>query len=256
MFTIRKLLLNDKMRLIMMAAFFIVFVYFSITLIIAESEWINRILIIAVVVFFSFFFILSEILKYLYKKVMQKLVADCDPEESLNMANKFKKYDIIKGYKNPLLVLQTLIYMDLGDYNQLEKHIENPVFQAGANMKLIYNYNKFYIALNHHDFDQATEYFRLINEAYKKKSKRKQAVKPIYSLNLISADYYLYKKNMTKAEDGLRAVNPDFLNPREKTYYYISYAKFCKQKGLQKEITYLKDAQAIGPHLAHVKNYD
>jgi hypothetical protein len=255
MFTLRKLLLSDRMRLIMMFVFFLVFVFFSVQFIIDQTEWLNRIIIAVIALFFSFFFVLSEILKYIYKVATKHLVLNCDPDLAIKDADKLAKYDMIKGYKNPLLVFYTLVYMDQGNFEQLEKHIENPVFQTSSNLKLVYNYNKFYLAIHHDDFDQATEYFRLITAAYKVKTKRRYAVKPIYSLSMITADYYLLKKNMTKAEEGLRNVDPNFLNPREKSYYYISYAKFLKAKGHQKEINYLKDAQDIAPKLAHVKNY-
>jgi len=255
MFTLRKLILGDKMRIFMMIVLFIVFVFFSTKFALEQTEWINRIMIIIIAVFFSFFFLLSEILKFFYKQATKRLVLDCNPEAALEIAAKLKKYDIIKGYKHPLLIFHTLVYMDQGDYESLEKHISNPHFQTSANLKLVYNFNQFYLSLYHQDFEKATEYFRLITIAYKVKTKRRYAVKPIYSLSQISADYYLYKQNMTKAEDGLRNINPNYLNPREKSYYYISYARFCKLKGLQKEAVYLKDAQEIAPNLAHVKNY-
>lgn len=255
MFRLNKLVLGEKMRLFMMAVFLVIFVVFSVQIIMEEQELRIQIMYAVVMLFFSFFFIISEVLRFFYQKATKHLVIDCNPDKAIEAANMLKKLDIIKGYHNPLLVFYTLIYMDQGDDVKLEEHLKNPTFQTSSSLKLVYNYNMFYIAIHQKDLDKATEYFKLINDAYKIKTKRKYAARPVYSLSMVSADFYLLKGNMNKAHDFLKNVAPSSLNQRELTYYYIAFAKFYAAEKNQKESVFLQDAREIGPELAHVKNY-
>jgi len=255
MFRLNKLVLGEKMRLFMMALFLVVFIVFSVQIILEEQELRIQILYILVMLFFSFFFIISEILRFFYQKATKHLVIDCKPDQAVEVANTLKKLDIIKGYSSSLLVFYTLIYMDQGNYEKLEEHLKNPAFQTSSSLKLVYNYNMFYIQIHKNDFEKATEYFKLINDAYKVKTKKKYAARPVYSLSMVSADYYLLKGNMNKTYDFLKNVVPTSLNNRELTYYYILFAKYYKAEKNQKETVYVNDAREIGPELAHVKNY-
>lgn len=256
MFTLRRLVLGEKMRLIMMFVFFVVFVIFGVQFISGQDSVTNIILSIVFLSFFAFFFLLSEVLRFIYRQATKALVVDCDPKLAEQYIAKITKLDIIKGYKNTNLVFYSLMYMDQGDFKKLDEHIENPIFQTSSSLKLIYNYNKFYIALHNDKFEVATKYFRLITEAYTKKTKKRKTAKAVYSFNLIAADYYIHKKNLTKAEQNLKAINEDLLNLRERTYYYISQAKFNHLKGNeQKEVSFLTQAKEISENLYHVANY-
>jgi hypothetical protein len=255
MFKLNKLVLGEKMRMFMMAVFLVIFVVFSVQIILEEPELRLQIMYILVMLFFSFFFIISEVLRYFYQKATKYLVLDCNPDKAIQVANTLKKMDIIKGYHSPLLVFYTLVYMDQGDDEKLEEHLKSPAFQTSSSLKLIYHYNMFYIAIHQKDLDKASEYFKLINDAYKVKTKRKYAARPVYSLSQVSADYYLLKGNMNKTYDSLKNVVSTSLNNRELTYYYIAFAKYYAAEKNQKESLYLKDAREIGPELAHVKNY-
>ena len=145
MFKLNKLVLGEKMRMFMMAVFLVIFVVFSVQIILEEPELRLQIMYILVMLFFSFFFIISEVLRYFYQKATKYLVLDCNPDKATQAANTLKKLDIIKGYHSPLLVFYTLVYMDQGNYEQLEEHLKNPAFQTSSSLKLIYNYNMFYI---------------------------------------------------------------------------------------------------------------
>lgn len=256
MFTLRRFVLGEKMRLFMMFVFFIVFVIFGVIFIGDQDSLTNVILSIVFLSFFSFFFLLSEILRFIYRQATRALIVDCDPVLAEKYISRINKLDVIKGYKNTNFVFYSLMYMDQGDFKRLEEHIEHKVFQTSSSLKLIYNYNKFYIALHEDKFEVATKYFRLITEAYTVKTKRRKTAKAVYSYNAIAADYYLHKKNLTKAELNLKAIDENTLNFREKTYYFVAYAKFHQLKGdKQKEQLYLKQAKGISETLYHVANY-
>lgn len=256
MFTVRRLLLSEKVRILMMFVFLIVFIIFSVQFIMGQETTMNIVLSILFLSFFTFFFVLSEILRFIYRQATRALVVDCDPILAEKYISRIKKFDVIKGYKNSSLVFYSLMYMDQGDFRKLDEHIEHPVFQTSSSLKLIYNYNKFYIALENDKFELATKYFRLITDAYTKKTKKRKTAKAVYSFNLIAADYYIHKKNLTKAEQNLKAINENLLNLREKTYFYISQAKFNQLKGNeQKELSYLNQAKEISETLYHVAHY-
>lgn len=256
MFTLRKLILGEKMRLFMMLVFFIVFLVFTVQFILNQETTLNLILSILFFSFLSFIFVLSEILRFYYRKATKTLIMDLDIDKALHNIKIVSKFDILKGYRNSILVFYTLIYMDQGNYEALEKHLDSNLFQTSSSLKLVKTYNQFYIEVQKKKMKEATELYHQISLAYNKKTKKRKAPKTVYSLNHIAADYYLLKGNLTKTEQNLRSVDENYLNPREKSYFYISYAKFFKQKNnLQKEDFYYRKAKEISSQVHHVKHY-
>ncbi len=255
MFTLKKLLLGEKTRLFMMFVIFIVFIVFTTRIILQEPKLLNQILYFVIMGFFAFFFVLSEVLRFMYQKGIEQLVIKCDPEGALTLMNKLRKIDIIKGYQQSMLVFMTLYYRDLGKYDELNELINDAIFERSASLKLVKKVNQFYLSLQNDDLGTATKLNKEINDIYLIKTKKRYAARPVYSLNQLNADFYLTKNNLSKAHDALRDINEQSLNPREKTYYYISYAKYYQLKKQNKEELMVKQARELGEHLAHVKNY-
>ncbi|NCC55855.1 MAG: hypothetical protein EOM11_10340, partial [Erysipelotrichia bacterium] len=168
MFTFRKLILGEKMRLFMMFVLLVVFIVYSFQFVMEQESITNIVLSIVFIVFVTFFFLISEILRFIYQKATKNLIMLCNPKRAEHYIKLLQKFDVIKGYKTSILVFYTLMYQDLGDYEALEKHIDTPVFQSPS-LKLIHDYNKFYLSLHHNDFEQATLFFRQITDAYAKK---------------------------------------------------------------------------------------
>ncbi|RJX27417.1 MAG: hypothetical protein C4537_00860 [Acholeplasma sp.] len=255
MFSLKKLLLGEKTRLFMMVIIFIVFIVFTTRIILQEPKLLNQILYFIIMGFFAFFFVLSEVLRFVYQKGIEQLVIKCNPEEALILMNKLKKIDIIKGYQQSILVFKSLYYRDLGQFDQLDALINDATFQHSASLKLVKKVNEFYLSLQNNDLETATKLNKEINDIYLIKTKKRYSARPVYSLNQLNADYYLAKNNLSKAYDALREIHEESLNPREKTYYYISYAKYYQLKKQNKEELMLKQAKELGPNLAHVKHY-
>lgn len=255
MFTLRKLLLGEKTRLFMMVVIFIVFIVFSVSIILEETELRNQILYGVVMLFFLFFFVLSEILKLLFHKGTKVLIMDCNPDSAYGWIQKLKKFDIIKGYANSILVFESLYYRDKGDIESLKKLLDNPQFQRSASLKLVHRVNFFYIALQEKDMEKATALHKEITDMYMKRTKKRYAVRPVYSLSQIHADFYIAKGNLTKAYDALRNIHKETLNHREQTYYYISFANYYTLKDHAKAELMIEAARKLGPDLAHVKSY-
>ncbi len=255
MFTLKKLLLGEKTRLFMMVVIFIVFIVFTTRIILQEPKVLNQILYFVIMGFFAFFFVLSEVLRFMYQKGIEQLVIKCDPESALTLMNKLRKIDIIKGYQQSMLVFMSLYYRDLGMYDELNTLINDAIFERSASLKLVKKVNQFYLSLQKDDLESATKLNKEINDIYLVKTKKRYSARPVYSLNQLNADFFLAKNNLSKAHDALRDINEQSLNPREKTYYYISYAKYYQLKKQNKEELMVKQARELGQHLAHVKNY-
>lgn len=255
MFTLRKLLLGEKTRLFMMVVIFIVFIVFSVSIIREETELRNQILYGIVMLFFLFFFVLSEILKLLFQKGTKVLIMDCKPDVAYGWMQKLKKFDIIKGYANSILVFESLYYRDKGDTEGLKQLLDHPQFQRSASLRLVHRVNLFYLALQDNDMEKAASLHKEITDMYLVRTKKRYAARPVYSLSQIHADYYIAKGNLTKAYDALRNIKKETLNHREQTYYYMSFAKYYKLKDNSRFELMVNEAKALGPELAHVKSY-
>lgn len=99
MFTFRKLLLGEKMRLFMMVVLFVVFVVFSTQFVLNQETITDIILSIVFLSFVSFFFVLSEVLRYYYRLSTKALIVKCDPKLAEHYINIIKKLTSLKAIK-------------------------------------------------------------------------------------------------------------------------------------------------------------
>lgn len=254
MFSVRRLILNETLRLIMMGVFFIVFTAFGITLIVKAETIQTKILFIVFLGFFAFFFLISEILKFIYKRGMQKLTFHVNPEAAYKTFTTLEKYDIIKGYKNVIYVFKTLYYRDIGDFESLKQTIENPIFQTSSSLKLLFLINSFYLAIEANNEKEVRKLYNEIFKEYTEKKKRRFRPALVYNFDQLCADYFVYLKNPNKARPHLNNINPDILNNREKTYYYITYAKMNYLRNKSSDFHFYNKAKEI-KELYHVKEF-
>ena len=256
MFSLKRMIFSEKMRIFMSVILLVVFVVaFTIMFIINETNTTYRIYSIVLLAFLTFFYVIAESLKLIYRKAINKLNIDCDPETALKTMKTLERFDVIHGYRDTILVFKTLVYYDLGMFEELRELIENKLFTTSASLKLVKLHNQLYLALHDKKDGLVTQYFKQIEEEYiLKKPKRKRA-KLVYNIGQVRADYYLNKQNLYKAEESLKTIDIQTLNYRERIYYYLAYAKLNHYKKNQKEETYLAEAKAISENQYHIVNY-
>lgn len=255
MFTFRSLILSERMRSFMMIVILVVFVAFGVQIILNESNLTTQIFYVVFLSFFTFFFVLSEVLRFMHRKMVYALNIKVDHPKALYWLSKVQKFDLIKEYQQTYVVFKTLYHRDLGEFDELKKTLEHPIFQRSSSLKLIDKVNRFYIAIEEKNDEQVQSLYKDIYDAYFIKTKKSHTPRYVYDIHQISADYYIYKKNASKAHDELQQVLLDRLNPREQTYYYVSYAKYSQLKQKGTDLVYWNKAKEIAPNVHHVVNY-
>lgn len=255
MFTLRSLILSERMRSFMMVVILVVFVVFGVQIILSESNLTTQIFYVVFLSFFTFFFVLSEVLRFMHRKMVYALNIEVNHEKALYWLNKIQKFDIIKEYQQTYYVFKTLYHRDLGEFEALKTLLEHPIFQRSASLKLIDKVNRFYIAIEEKNDDIVQSLYKEIYDAYFVKTKKSRTPRYVYDIHQISADYHIYKKNASKAHDELKQVLLDKLNPREQTYYHVSFAKYSQLKQKGTDLVYLNKAKEIAPHVHHVVHY-
>ncbi len=255
MFTFRSLILSERMRSFMMVVILVVFVGFGIQIIMNESNLTTQIFYVVFLSFFTFFFVISEVLRFMHRKMIYAMNILVNHEKALYWLNLIKKFDLIKEYQQTHFVFQTLYFRDLGEFENLKTLLTHPIFQRSSSLKLIEKVNRFYIAIESNIESDVHALYKEIYDAYFVKTKKNRTPRYVYDIHQISADYYIYKKNASKAHDELKAVLLDRLNPREQTYYYVSYARYSQLKQKDTDLVYLNKAKAIAPHVHHVQAY-
>lgn len=255
MFTLRTLILSERMRSFMMIVILVVFIGFGVNIIAAEKNLVTQIMYVIFLSFFTFFFVISESLRFIHRKATYYLAMKVDFDKSILWLKRLEKFDIIKGYQQAILVFYTLYYRDTGQFALLKTHLEHPLFQRSASLRLIYKINSYYLAIEEKDDALVTSLYKEIRDIYLIKQKKKNTPRFVFDINQLSADFYLFKNNPSKTHDALKAILLDKLNPREQSYYFITYAHYIKLKGQANDQVYVNKAKDISPLLYHVKNY-
>lgn len=226
MFNIRKHAFSEKWRNIISAIIYILFVIYSIYLIMHTEEFSSKLFYTCLTVILISVVALSEYLRILYRQAIKTLVMDCDPYKAQEIEQKLLKYDIFKAYKKTMIIFDLMVYTDLNQYDKCIELLDNneKFFKQSLDNLLIRNYNYFkgYIGL-----DNKTKAKKYYQDTIKLKGAKIKGSKisPLYSWEEIDAVYYLCIKDIKKSKAAFANTNTQMMNHRELSHFYFDYAQ-------------------------------
>lgn len=248
MFNIRKHAFSEKWRNIISAIIYILFVVYSVYLIIYAEEVSTKLFYACLTIILISVTALSEYLRYLYRQAIKSLVMDCDPYKAQEIKQKLLKYDIFKAYKKTMIIFDLMVYTDLNQYDKCIELLDNneKFFKQSLDNLLIRNYNYFkgYIGI-----DNKTKAKKYYQDTIKLKGAKIKGskVSPLYSWEEIDAVYYLCIKDIKKSKAAFANTNTKMMNNRELSHFYYDYAQLnildndldaaCKHLNLVLEIS-------------------
>lgn len=225
MFNFKKYSFNEEARNFIVFAIYAIFIIFSIYQAVHTPSIEGKILYIGIMVVFMSICILSEYLRFLFRKAIKALNMECHPSKAIEYCDKVKKYDIFHSYATTIKLFYLLIYKDQGNPEACLQILEEnqKLFKQNIDYLLIRNYNEFYCAfmLNQHG---------KLKKAYPEVIRMKGAkvkgakVSPMYSWEEIEGVYYLGIKDYKKSRNAFKSVNTKFMNNRELSHFYYEYA--------------------------------
>ena len=226
MFNIRKHAFSEKWRNIISAVIYIIFIIYSVNLIIQTEQLSSKLFYAALVLILISVVALSEYLRLLYRQALKTLFMDCAPDAAQQLEAKLLKYDIFKAYKKTMLIFDLMVNADLNQYQQNIDLLDQneKFFKQSLDNLLIRNYNYFKAYIGIDNKTKAKKYYQ---DTIKMKGAKLQGskVSPLYSWEEIDAVYYLCIKDIKKSKNAFANTNIQMMNNRELSHYYYDYAQ-------------------------------
>jgi hypothetical protein len=143
---------QERRNLILNVLVLLVFISYSIYLIIGSTDIVRILFLLFILIFFTGAMVLKEILNFFFQKSIYQLTHDCDPMLAFETMKMVKKYDFLKGYTLSFVAFSSLVYIDTEQTDALLTLFapDNKLTQSGKDMILIKNYSlyKAYVLLN------------------------------------------------------------------------------------------------------------
>lgn len=240
---------QERRNLILNVLVLLVFISYSIYLIIGSTDIVRILFLLFILIFFTGAMVLKEILNFFFQKSIYQLTHDCDPMLAFETMKMVKKYDFLKGYTLSFVAFSSLVYIDTEQTDALLTLFapDNKLTQSGKDMILIKNYSlyKAYVLLNNKTQMKKAyaELIRLKNFRVKGKG-----LSPLYAWFDIEAEYALLTNDVKEASSILSKANTSALNNREKAHHLALVASVETEKGN------LKEAKALYEEISSIAN--
>ncbi|MCV3755136.1 hypothetical protein OF390_03925 [Limosilactobacillus fermentum] len=194
-----------------------------------------------------------EYLKHFYHKMIGVLINDCDPQQAISLRNQFQKLDVFRGFKGSLIIFNTLLLMDTGQYESCLRWLnENDrFFRSSIDNLFIMYHTRLQLAWLLND-PTAADF--AMNGLTKIRGTKQKKYSPLFSWDEIDGLDCLIKGRHTKALQYFLHVDREKLNQREITYLNAMLIQTYRQLGQTNRIgDYAKENREFGGKLALVK---
>ena len=228
--SLEKMTFSQNAQKIISLAFYIVFAGLSIYKILQADQISTKIIFSALLILILGIALYSEYLKHLYKKAIQTIAFDLNPEKAAKQFNTLLKKDIFHAYTNDKKIFDTLYYIDQMEYEKCLEHIEEnyKFFHASVDQLLIYHYNKFYCSFMLNRMETAKQEYNKL-ERMKNTKVKGAKVSPLFNWEFMDAIYLVSRKDYKQSYNVFKTVNTENMNPREKVQYYYQFALLCQK---------------------------
>lgn len=216
--------------------FYSIFLFYMVYLISKESTFTGTIPYLLVLLLFGSLATLNEYLKNLYAKSILLLTDQCDPLKALVLIEQIERFDILKAYKNTIIIFKLLALRDLGQYSQLLTYINTldiNKLKLSKDHLLTYNYTLFMTYINVKDDDKVSFYYKELVSM-----KKSNKYPPLFSWNEIIGTYHLYNNNLSECKKYYNKVKTNKMNKREyvhfsfnlgNLYFYLKNYNDCRK---------------------------
>jgi tetratricopeptide (TPR) repeat protein len=243
---------KEQNTLFINSVFLLIFILFSINLMVTQDTVGGSISIAVILVFFTASMILKECLNYIFQKAIYQLTTECDPYAGYETMKVLRKWDILRSYTISYVAFCSLVYIDTENTQALFDlfSADNKLTQSGKDMILIKNYSlyKAYVLLNN-----KTQIKKAYAELIKLKvlSGMKKGVSPLYAWFDIEAEFALLTNDFKEANSILSKADISALNTRERAHHYYLVGLVEREKGNSEEaLSYMNQVNKIANRMA------
>ena len=244
MINLKKFAFSEKWRNIITYLIYVVFVGYSIHLIIEAPELSVKLTYGAITIIFMSICILSEYLRILYRNSIKALNLKCDPITSREINAKILKFDLFKSYTQTLKIMETLLLIDENKAEECLTFLEDneKLFKQNLDYLLIRNYSAFKAYFMIDNKSKVKKFYPEVTKLKGAKIKGSK-VSPLYSWEEIDAVYYLSSKDYKKSRNAFESAHLGNMNSRELSHFYYEFALLAIAEG--KSVEAIKHLDAV-----------
>lgn len=231
MFSLRKLVFGDRTRVVVSLVLYAVFFAVVVEKIVTAEDY-SPVVIYSIFLVFLAAAVLNELLRFNYIQAVDLLQKSCDPARAREKVDLIRKYDIIKGYRPQLAVLEAMISTDNNAPQEVIDLIENREGKLFSTESMraqgYYHLFKSYVLLR--DKKNVKRCYKLLKDY--KESFKKPAKRPVGRSvwEVIDGDYYLAMGNYDQAAEAYDKANIADMTNRDLAHYYLSKAKLAESQ--------------------------
>lgn len=163
---------------------------------------------------------LFEYLKLAYENMVATLTVACDLPNAYKQRQAFEKKDLLNGFKQSLVIFDTLLLIDQGNYQACLTHLaaHKSFFHGTIDYLFIYYHSQLYCY--HFLSDEMNIQTVLIKLNQLRASSKKQG-RGLFSWQEIDALAYYHQGRKKKSLATFDLIDENRLNYRELTYLYL-----------------------------------
>lgn len=194
--------------------------------------------------------ILFDYLKTIYEKMIYALTVDCNLSKAIALKEKLKKKDLFNGFKQSIIIFDSLLLLDAGNYTTCLKHLHShqQFFHSTLDYLFIYYHTQMYCYFFLKDEENLT---LCLEQLFKLKNGKNKQIRGLFSWHEITGIKYFHQNRNRKCLSELDLVDQNRLNNRELTYLFFLKGQ-CLLKLNEQSAGHrlLKKAKEVGKTLA------
>lgn len=206
---------KQKVRTVIDVAFYLIFAYMIISVIINRDFSVSGIAFLIIGVVSLFFGTKNELLKQKYNKALFTLNYACNPDKASKLYDELVEKDIFKIYRDDRALFDVMVELERGNAKKVLEIIEKDDEKFSANVELLLI--KFYYQMR---ANLLLGNGKAINEIYndvKNIAAMKKRPK-IFSYDELEGIHQLGLNNKGRALDCFKKINTIHMNPKEKKF--------------------------------------
>lgn len=211
---------KEKARILFNWIILIIFAGYGVYVVIQQTEVWGQVALGAMLLAFTAFYVLNEVLNLIYLKAIYQLTTECDPTKAMVTMTQLKKTDILRGYPLAHVAFQSLVAEDLGDADQLialfADEAKLPTSSKDIHLIKAYATYRAYVLKGN-----KTQTKKAFNELIKFKDMKVKgkSFSPLYAWFDIEAEFALITGDAKEAASTLLKADTRALNPREMAHH-------------------------------------
>ncbi|MGX7200890.1 hypothetical protein BCR22_06225 [Enterococcus plantarum] len=194
--------------------------------------------------------LLFEYLKCIYERMIVALTVECELKKAIALKEKLQKKDLFNGFKQSIIIFDSLRLLDEGNYPDCLKHLHknHHFFHSTFDYLFIYYHTQMYCFSFLKDEENLNT---CLENLFKLKNVKKKQMRGLFSWNEIAGVRYFHQNRNNNCLSELNLIDQNRLNNRELTYLlYLKGQCLLKLNRLPEGYRSLKEAKTLGNTLA------